>query len=151
MTGKAIRPANPADLGAIRRLVQAEGMPLFDLESFIDTFWVMDAGGEVAGCVGLEQYGTSALLRSIVVAPAARGTGAGHRLTLHWLEEARARAAETAYLFTMDKAPFFVRYGFEPCGMDDFHEDMRRSTQHTAMRAASPEFVKLVTPMRLRL
>jgi N-acetylglutamate synthase-like GNAT family acetyltransferase len=151
MSNPTIRRAIEADLPVIGKLLQAEGMPLFDYEEYLDTFWVLDTGSEVTGCIGLEIYGSSALLRSIVVAPSTRGTGDGHKLTSHWLGEARARDARTAYLFTMDKAPFFSRYGFERCEMEDFDADARRTTQYTAIQQAPAEFVKLITPMRLVL
>lgn len=125
-------------------------MPLFDFEQYLDTFWVLDSGSGVEGCIGLEAHGASALLRSIVVAPSARGTGAGHRLTVRCLEEARARGVRTAYLFTMDKAPFFSRYGFEICTLDDFDSDARLTTQFVAVNGA-PHVASIVTAMRLGL
>ena len=151
MPNPTIRRATEADLPIIGKFLLAESMPLFDYEQYLDTFWVLDADAEVTGCIGLEIYGASALLRSIVVSPATRGTGDGHKLTSHWLDEARSRDACTAYLFTMDKAPFFSRYGFERCEMDDFDADARRTTQYTALQQAPAEFVKLITPMRLTL
>ncbi len=126
-------------------------MPLFDHHLFLDTFWVLEDGDNVVGCIGLEIHGRVALLRSIVTAPSIRGSGGGHLLTTRWLDEARARGATTGYLFTMDKAPFFSRYGFELCTMDDWDEDARRTTQYTAMSQAPGEFRKLITTMRLTL
>jgi amino-acid N-acetyltransferase len=146
-----IRPATAADTDAIGELIRAEGMPPFEFERFLDTFWVLESDDEIVGCIGLEVYGSAALLRSIVTAPSIRGSGGGHVLTTRWLDEARARGATTGYLFTMDKAPFFSRYGFELCTMDDWDEDARQTTQYAAMSQAPEEFRKLITTMRLTL
>ncbi len=131
-------------------LLTAASLPPFPIGDHWDTFWVLEDGGEVVGMVGLEVYGPSALLRSVVVNEAMRGRGLGDLLTDTALAEARSRGVRTVYLFTRDRAPFFVRYGFATCTMEDFDTDGRRSSQYQALMER-PEIAALLTPMRLKI
>src|SRR6202035_4936569 len=71
---------------------------------------------KVFGCVALEPYGTDlAEVRSLAVAPEARGQGfnVGDRLMKAALDTARRR--KIARLFAVTHRPeFFSRYGFTP-------------------------------------
>ena len=51
------------------------------------------------------------------------------------------------YLFTMDKAPFFARHGFQQCTMDDFEPAARECTQYSIL-ADHPEVAEILTAMR---
>jgi len=117
------------------------------IAEFLDSFWVIETGGRVAGCAGIEIYGDAAVLRSVVVAPELRGTGEGHRLVTGGLEYARQHGAKRVYLFTMHAAPFFARYGFEPVTTDDFEPSVRESWQYLGL-TERPEILKEMTPMR---
>ncbi len=54
------------------------------------------------------------------------------------------------YLFTMDKAPFFQRFGFQRCTMEDFEPAARQCTQYQLLEE-HPEVARVVTAMRLDL
>jgi len=145
-----IRPARAEDLPGIERLLTSESLPVFEAERFLDAFWVADADGEVVGVVGLEIYEDTALLRSVATAASQRGAGLGGKLCRLAIEQARQLGLRTLYLFTMNAAPFFAHFGFEPCEMEDFAEPARRSTQYSGLLQA-PEFVAHLTKMRLSL
>ena len=117
---------------------------------FLPSFWVLEAGGTVVGAAGLEVYGEAAVLRSVVVAPSVRGTGQGVRLADTALAEARCQDVRRVYLFTKDAGPFFARFGFKPCAMEDFEPSARASWQFVAM-SERPEIAEFVKPMRLDL
>ena len=145
-----IRAARTGDFPPIERLLTGEQLPLFEAERFLDTFWVAESEGELVGCVALEVYEHTALLRSIVAATGQRGTGLGGRLTRTAIEQAKGLGVHQLYLFTMNAAPFFSHIGFEPCTMEDFAEPARRSTQYSGL-LAQPDFIQYLTPMRLSL
>jgi len=130
------------------KVLTAANLPPFPVGDHWDTFWVLDDAGEVVGLAGLEVYPPSALLRSVVVDEALRGKGLGDLLTQTALSGARARGVHTVYLFTMDRAPFFARYGFEVCAMEDFDLHGRQSSQYQALQER-PDIAAMLTPMRL--
>jgi len=148
--GVSLRPARSGDIPEIERLLAAEWLPPMAIQEFLESFWVLENEGRVAGAAGIEIYGEAAVLRSVVVAPELRGTGEGDRLVRTGLDYALDHSARRVYLFTMHAAPFFARYGFEPVTTDDFEPAVRESWQYVGL-TERPEILKQMTPMRLRL
>ncbi len=109
-----MRRATGADHSALRSLLENAGLPTADLDAALvhDFLVIDDAQGSPCGCVGIERHGDDALLRSLVVAPDARGAGSGARL----VEAAEAHAAKAGcraiYLLTTTAAEYFPRFGF---------------------------------------
>ena len=147
VTTPELRLARPADVPHIERMLTAEWLPPFQITEFLPTFWVLERGADVLGAAGLEIYGEAGFIRSVVVDPVLRGTGQGERLVQRALEEAKARGVKRLYLFTLSAAPFFARFGFEPCRMDDFEEAVRQSWQFIAL-SERPEIAQRLIPMR---
>jgi amino-acid N-acetyltransferase len=145
-----LRLARPEDILAIESLLKAEWLPPMAIAEFLDTFWVLESADGVAGCAGLEMYGEAAVLRSVVVAPSIRGTGAGDQLVRSSLDYAREHGAKRVYLFTMHAGPFFARYGFEPVSTDDFEPSVRESWQYIGL-TERPEILSQMIPMRASL
>jgi len=77
-----IRKAYDADLGEIRNLLNANGLPVEDVSrKLIEGFLVAeDASGAFVGSGGLEHLGASVFLRSLAVASELRGTGIARKL-----------------------------------------------------------------------
>jgi N-acetylglutamate synthase-like GNAT family acetyltransferase len=134
----------------MEKLLSAEFLPPFAIREHLETFWVLEQGAEVLGCAGIEVYPPAALLRSVVVAPSLRGTGKGERLTREALGEAKERGAERAYLFTLHAVPFFARFGFQECTMEDFEPGARRCSQYVILQD-HPEIAGVLKAMRLEL
>lgn len=134
MNTAVIRPAAPDDCGAILGLLQQASLPTQDLgDARPLRFWVAANDGRIAGAVGLEHYGDAGLLRSLVVAPAARGRGLGIEL-LRALEHASAAMGiRQLVLLTQTAGKFFERRGYT---------QIARETAPAAVRA-SPEFRSL--------
>jgi amino-acid N-acetyltransferase len=142
-----LRPARPEDASAIRALIQSESLPVIEVEEWLETFWVIEHEGEVAACAGIERYGESAVLRSVVVGASLRGTGEGERLTQHALEWAREDGAVRCYLFTLSAAPFFERFGFRRCTLDDFNPAARAAWQWRGV-SENEQLREILIPMQ---
>jgi len=108
-----IAAAAPADAAAIGALLRAADLPAEDFADHLAHFLVARRGDTVLGAVGLELHGRDALLRSLVVAPAARGRGLGGRLVDRLAAAARRRGARRFYLLTTTAETFFAHRGFE--------------------------------------
>lgn len=132
------------------RLLAAANLPPFPVGGHWDTFWILDDAGDVVGLAGLEVYPPSALLRSVVVDERLRGKGLGDLLTQTALSGAKSRGVRSVYLFTMDRAPFFTRHGFQVCAMEDFDPQGRKSSQYQAL-LERPDIAAMLTSMRLVL
>lgn len=94
-------------------LLARERLPREGVAEHFDTFVVAERGEDVVGAAGLEVHGTLGLVRSVVVAPEAKGQGLGRGLTQQLLAQARARGLEAVYLLTTTAPDFFARLGFE--------------------------------------
>jgi amino-acid N-acetyltransferase len=101
-----------AHAGIVDLLEQA-GLPVPDGDDGPVQMMAAFAGSHLVGCVGWEQYGQAALLRSLVVHPAVRGEGVGTALVGALLDIARAFEVLEVYLLTNDAAGFFSRHDFE--------------------------------------
>jgi amino-acid N-acetyltransferase len=67
---------------------------------------------QLAGTVGLEHYPPLALLRSLAVRPAYRGSGIARGLVIAAEKFATSAGAYAPYLLTETAEPFFARVGY---------------------------------------
>jgi amino-acid N-acetyltransferase len=108
----SISAARRGDLQALNELLRAEDLHA-DLGTHPDTtVLVAREDRRVVGGAALEAYGRSGLLRSLVVAPAHRGTGVGRDLVGSVVDEAVTRGLSDLSLLTLTAPGFFGRLGF---------------------------------------
>ena len=134
MTVRAVTA--PADLEGARALLRTVGLPADDLGEGAEVR-VLERGGVVVACVALEVYGSSGLVRSLAVAPSARGEGVGGRLVVAIEDVARARGLGDVYLLTTTAAPFFERRGYRPVDRADVPRAVRASSEFASVCPAS--------------
>jgi N-acetylglutamate synthase-like GNAT family acetyltransferase len=109
-----VRDARPDARLAAEDLLRAAELPTQGVADHFANFTVaVDAQSRLAGVAGLELYGTSALLRSVVVRTGAELRGLGSILTRRTLERARGAGAADVYLLTTSAEAFFARRGVE--------------------------------------
>jgi amino-acid N-acetyltransferase len=112
LTSLEVESARREELDALLALLAAAGLPTAGFAGCLDDALVVRDGDGIAGCVALEFYGEEALLRSLVVAPAARGRGLGERLTAAAIDRAESCGARRVWLLTTTAERFFPRFGF---------------------------------------
>jgi amino-acid N-acetyltransferase len=132
-----IHAAQHTDLPAVRRLLEAQHLPVDGLDEHVSTMVVAKMGSDVVGAAAVELYADGALLRSVVVDPSVQGQGLGHRLSDAALDIARARGTQTAFLLTTTAAKFFPKLGFEPIARDDVPVSVKTSVEFTSACPAS--------------
>ena len=93
-------------------LVESD-LPTEDLDADrLDGFLVAEDGDTLAGLIGLQVFGTTGLLRSLVVAKAARRAGLGGKLVGALEYAAQTAGIRELWLITIDAEQFFERQGF---------------------------------------
>lgn len=107
-----IREARSSDLPAVATLLSTSDLPVEGIKENFRDFIVAEDGRDIIGAIGLEIFGSSALLRSAVVAPGHRGSGVGSRLVEAILERAKRAGLEELYLLTTSAKDYFPRFGF---------------------------------------
>jgi amino-acid N-acetyltransferase len=130
-----IRNANEADLGTIQNLLNASDLPVGDVSTtLIEGFLVTeDASGTVVGSGGLEQIGSSVLLRSLAFTPEWRGTGVARKLVELLEDNARSLGQQDVWLLTTTAERFFERAGYERVNRDEVSSDVRLCTQFAVL------------------
>ena len=116
----------------MKALLESHHLPTNELEDWLAHFVVAHRDGRLVGCGGLELYAddSAGLVRSMAVDGDLHGTGVGSRI-LAWVEEhARELGLQRLYLFTLDKAPFYERFGYELVEYDAFPPSARSSFQY---------------------
>jgi amino-acid N-acetyltransferase len=133
-----IESSVPADLPAIRALLDEARLSHRDLEiNPAARFWILREGDRVIGTVGLETYGGSGLLRSLVVAPEARRSGLGGRLVDELEIAARSSGLDRLLLLTETAERFFSRRGYTVIDRANAPDEVRGSAEFRSLCPAS--------------
>ena len=137
-----IRRAKTSDLSAVEDLLAASDLPTDGVRDNFSGFVVADDDGAIAGAIGLEKYGSVALLRSAVVSPNHRGTGVGRKLVEQLLERAEEAGVDELYLLTTTAEKYFPRFGFTPTTRATVPDAVKASAE---FRGACPDTAVVMT------
>ena len=133
-----IRQATTGDLPAIGQILQNAGLPFSDIgPAHLPDFLVVEKDGAIVGCVGIERFGSDALLRSLAVDASRQGTGQGRHLVEGVEKHARQSGIARLFLLTASASGFFEDHGYREIGRETAPESLRRSTQFAELCPAS--------------
>jgi amino-acid N-acetyltransferase len=134
-----IRAARCEDLDAIKALLAENELLVADVDArlLVDFLVAQDASGKIVGGVGLERFGRSALLRSLVVARTVRNERLGTVLVTQAETLARAHDLVDLWLLTTTAAEFFRRRGYSDVPRNAAPEPVAASRQFAEMCPAS--------------
>jgi amino-acid N-acetyltransferase len=139
------RTARHPDLPAVLALLGNAQLPTAGVTEAFSHFFVAESKAQLVGAAGLEIYGASALLRSVVVEDRWRGTGVGRRLIEDALDAAKQRGIDDVFLLTTTAERYFPRFGFACINRDAVTAEVQASAE---FRGACPSTAVL---MRKRL
>jgi len=106
--------AQRGDLAGVAALLATANLCHDDLTTqHLAHFLVLREDHELIGAVGLEAYGSNALLRSLIVSPDHRGNGLGIQLVDGIEAHAHEYGVTSLYLLTTTADRFFDRHGYE--------------------------------------
>ena len=139
-----VRSATAADYPAVIALLEAAGLPTAGVPRTLDDFLVANRKDGLAGAIGLERYGSGALLRSAVVRPGDQGTGIGAALVRALLDRARDGGLREIYLLTTTAERWFPRFGFAPIEREQVPDAVRVSVEFREACPASAAVMRLL-------
>ena len=131
-----IRNATNSDFPAVEQLLLSSRLPTEGVRENFSGFIVAEEAGTIAGAIGLERYGSAALLRSAVVSPGNRGAGLGRQLVESLLQRAREDGIDEVYLLTTTAEKYFPRFGFARTTRTAVPETVKESAE---FRGACPD------------
>jgi amino-acid N-acetyltransferase len=134
----SIRRTQGSGLTAVLQLLRAAGLPTADLMSAPGLqLWVLETEGRLVGVIGLERFGTSALLRSLCVAPGYQRHRLGHELVARLERDALADGVERLIFLTETAEAFFRRLHYEIIDRRYAPEEIKESAEFRSLCPAS--------------
>ena len=137
-----IRSAKDSDLSAVERLLAASDLPTDGVRDNFSSFVVADDNGAITGAIGLEKYGSAALLRSAVVSADSRGSGIGRKLVEQLLRRAEEAGVDELYLLTTTAEDYFPKFGFIRTSRAAVPDSVKSSAE---FRGACPDTAVVMT------
>jgi UDP-N-acetylmuramate: L-alanyl-gamma-D-glutamyl-meso-diaminopimelate ligase len=130
--GDAVQPCSPSDEPKVRKLLSLVKLPTVGVPDDLAELWTLkDPQGEVMGCVALEIYRDTALLRSLAVHPERRGEGLGWMLAEMALLRVRQRGLLRVCLLTEHATDFFAeKFGFRPVPRETLPPEVQGSSEY---------------------
>ena len=127
-----IRAATGKDVATALELLRQAGLPTADLTSK-HLALVAEDSSTTLGVIGLENFGSVGLLRSLVVHPSARARGVGGALAAALVRRAHELGIGELWLLTVDADAYFESLGFTPRNRDDAPDAIRRSEEFATL------------------
>ena len=117
------------DIEDIMKLLESIDEPTDDIDPDFTTFFIVRdiEKTKIIGCVGLELFTGTALLRSFAIDQAYHGNDLGPRLIKKLLDEAFNYGSETVYVCAKNTPSFFWDQGFNGIDLDDLPGEIRDS------------------------
>jgi amino-acid N-acetyltransferase len=125
------------DWRGVAGLLADAGLPALDDNALADDFRVARNESVLLGAIGIERYGAHGLLRSLVVAPSARGQRLGERLVAAIEQHASAACLHELILLTTTAETFFARLGYARFARDEMPAAVRASAEFSTLCPAS--------------
>jgi amino-acid N-acetyltransferase len=141
-----IRAVTADDRAAVEELLATAGLPLEGVAENFGEFIVAEDEDTIAGVIGIERYGHTALLRSAAVIENARGAGIGSQLVKVLLDRARAQGVRDIYLLTTTAADYFPRFGFTETPRSQAPDSLRASREFQGACPATAVLMKHSLP-----
>ena len=127
-------------------LLAAAGLPLAGWGAANVLRWGVREAGVLLGVIALERHGDHGLLRSLAVAPDARGRGLAHALVAHALRASSAFGLRDVAGLTTTIPELLPRWGFREVARDALPSALMASPElQGACPASARVFVRAVT------
>lgn len=124
-----IRKMKFDELENLQKFLLSMSLPAEGIKDNMNHFFILDEAGKIVGSIGMEVFGTRALLRSLAVIPEHRNKGWGKKLVDQILEYSVHQHIKEAYLLTETAADYMTGWGFEVVGRDEVHEGVKDSIE----------------------
>lgn len=123
-------------------MLASSNLPTDDLrDTLVLQLFGCKSASDFSGIVGLELYGSNAMLRSLAVADSQRGHGLGAALVLYAEQYAREHGVDTVYLLTNTADKFFKRRGYSLTRREDAPDAISLTRQFSGLCPATATFM----------
>ena len=128
---------NPPE-AAIKQLLLEAQLPIEDLTpAHFENFFGAWSGQCLEGVIGLEPYGSVALLRSLAVRVDSRGSGLGAELIFSAERYAVQKGVSSIFLLTTTAKHYFEKYGYTEIARELVPTTIRATSQFSSICPAT--------------
>jgi len=121
--------ANEEDIANILRFMKENKLPVSDVDIFKQQFIVASFHRRIIGCVAIEIFGKTGLLRSLAVDISFRNWGIGKKLMVKADALSNENRIKNLYLLTTTASEFFLKNGWSVINRDSVPEEIACSTE----------------------
>ena len=136
-TSFEILPATARDFNKIIEALKQAKLIYQDLEPSLEHFFIARSGQEFLGCIGLERYGLTGLLRSMWVSEKHRKQGIAHALITKLEGHASSIGLNALYLLTETAETYFGNQGYRQVDRSLTPVELRNSAEFKSLCPAS--------------
>lgn len=117
-------------------------LPVTDIsESAPPQFFGFRVAGDVVAVIGLEQFESAGLLRSLAVTPDYRGRGFAQELVSHVESFAASHGIESLFLLTTTAEAFFKKLGYQPASREEAPPAIQGTSQFSGLCPSAAAFL----------
>ena len=125
-----------------KKLLAAVQLPTIDITpEHLEHFFGAWADSSLEGVVGVELFGSVALLRSLAVVASKRGSGLGTELLARAEQYATEKGVCSMFLLTTTAEPYFKKRGYSPILREEAPEAIQKTAEFTSICPASSAFM----------
>ena len=126
----------------VKRILSAAQLNCSDLTpEHLRHFFGSGTGEALEGIIGLELFGTVALLRSLAVVSSRQKSGLGSELVAYAEDYARTHGIKSLYLLTLTAEDFFTHRGYQRCRREDAPSAIRETKEFSEICPVSSAFM----------
>jgi amino-acid N-acetyltransferase len=131
----------------VKKLLASAQLPTIDITpEHLEHFFGVWVDSSLEGVVGLELFGSVALLRSLAVVASKRSSGLGTALLARAEQYAVEKGVRSIFLLTTTAEPYFRKRGYSPLLREAAPEAVQKTAEFTSICPASSEFMVKFMP-----
>lgn len=131
---------------AVKKLLASAQLPTIDITpEHLEHFFGAWSDSRLEGVVGVELFGSVALLRSLAVVTSKRGSGLGTQLLAQAERYAVEKEVHSMFLLTTTAEPYFKMRGYSPLSRAAAPQAIQKTAEFSSICPANSAFmVKLL-------
>ncbi|MHA1975488.1 MAG: arsenic resistance N-acetyltransferase ArsN2 [Candidatus Hodarchaeales archaeon] len=132
------------DLPEVLALLKLVDLPVEGVKEHFQDFFIIRNDEMVVGCVGIEIYENTGLLRSLAIHPSSQGKGLGQQMVTRIEEYSTEKELNPIYLLTDTAEKFFLKLDFEIIPREETDSRVKQSIEFTTLCPSSPVMMKVL-------
>lgn len=140
-----IRNIEKPELEKLVSLLTKNKLPVEDIGRQNQIFWGKWRNTELIGGIGLEEYGQSAILRSLVVDEHFRNHQLAHALYSELIDYAADKGIKNLYLLTQTAVGYFTKKGWQQTDREQVPQEIKASGEFANLCPASAVCMQIST------